>query len=70
MSVNWKAAGELAQHALELGGTLTGGHGVDQLERRGLCGALSAGQLATQRQITAVGPTGSLNPGKVLAPMP
>ena len=71
MSVIWQAAGELAQHALELGGTLTGEHGVDQLERRRPCDALGADQLAPQHKITAVfGPTGSLNPERVLAPMP
>ncbi len=71
MTEIWKAAGELFEHALELGGTLTGEHGVGLLKRRWLGDELGAEQLTIQRQIAAVvGPTGSLNPEKVLAPMP
>lgn len=63
----WEAAGELFGHALELGGTLTGEHGIGVLKKRWLGDELGDTQLLLQRQIKAVfDPDGILNPGKVL----
>jgi len=62
----WKAAGELFEAALELGGTLTGEHGVGVLKRRWLGDELGSTQLHLQQQIKRVfDPRGILNPGKV-----
>ncbi|WP_245764854.1 FAD-binding oxidoreductase [Nonomuraea jiangxiensis] len=63
----WAAADEVFRHALELGGTLTGEHGVGVLKQRWL--ALESGPVATevQRGIKAVfDPLGILNPGKAI----
>ncbi|MEU6715272.1 FAD-linked oxidase C-terminal domain-containing protein [Nonomuraea sp. NPDC046802] len=63
----WAAADEVFKHALKLGGTLTGEHGVGLLKRRWL--ALEAGPVASevQRSIKAVfDPLGILNPGKAI----
>ena len=63
----WEAAGELFAAALELGGTLTGEHGVGILKKRWLGDELGADQLELQREIKRVfDPQGILNPGKVL----
>ncbi|GGC93160.1 FAD-linked oxidase [Tersicoccus solisilvae] len=65
----WDAADELFQYAIELGGTLTGEHGVGVLKRRWLGDELGTDQLALQRRIKAAfDPDGLLNPGKVFAP--
>ncbi|HEU4828542.1 MAG TPA: FAD-linked oxidase C-terminal domain-containing protein, partial [Gemmatimonadales bacterium] len=62
----WEAAGDLFAAALELGGTLTGEHGVGILKRRWLGEELGQDQLALQREIKRVfDPRGILNPGKV-----
>lgn len=62
----WEAAGELFAAALELGGTLTGEHGVGILKRRWLEDELGREQLSLQRRIKQVfDPHGILNPGKV-----
>jgi glycolate oxidase len=62
----WEAAGELFSAALELGGTLTGEHGVGILKRRWLGQELGEEQLRIQREIKRVfDPRGILNPGKV-----
>ena len=62
----WAAARELFEHALELGGTLSGEHGIGLLKRRWLGDELGEDQLDLQRQIKAVfDPAGLLNPGKV-----
>ncbi len=62
----WQAADELFRAALELGGTLTGEHGVGTLKRQWLEEELGTPQLALQRQIKAVfDPLGIMNPGKV-----
>lgn len=62
----WQAADELFVAALELGGTLTGEHGVGVLKRRWLAGELGDEQFELQKQIKAVfDPLGILNPGKV-----
>ena len=52
--------------ALELGGTITGEHGVGTLKRSFLERQLSPGSLALQRRIKAAfDPSSLLNPGKV-----
>ncbi|TMR19205.1 FAD-binding protein [Nonomuraea turkmeniaca] len=63
----WAAADDIFTHALELGGTLTGEHGVGLLKQRWL--AMEAGPVAAevQRGIKAVfDPLGILNPGKAI----
>ncbi|HEX4815865.1 MAG TPA: FAD-linked oxidase C-terminal domain-containing protein [Nonomuraea sp.] len=63
----WAAADEVFTRALELGGTLTGEHGVGLLKQRWL--ALETGPVAAevQRGIKAVfDPLGILNPGKAI----
>lgn len=62
----WRAADELFQTALRLGGTLTGEHGVGTLKKRWLATELGDDQLELQRQVkTVFDPLGILNPGKV-----
>lgn len=62
----WDAADELFRTALELGGTLTGEHGVGLLKRRWLVDELGEDVYALQRQIKRVfDPLGILNPGKM-----
>ncbi|WP_291056026.1 FAD-linked oxidase C-terminal domain-containing protein [Herbiconiux sp.] len=62
----WRAADELFQACVRLGGTLTGEHGVGVLKRRWLEGELGTGGLDLQRRIKAVfDPQGIMNPGKV-----
>jgi glycolate oxidase len=62
----WRAADELFETALKLGGTLTGEHGIGILKKRWLGNELGETQLELQRRIKAVfDPNGILNPGKV-----
>lgn len=62
----WQAAGEIFTAALELGGTLSGEHGIGLLKRRWLGDELGDAQLELQRRIKDVfDPLGLLNPGKV-----
>ena len=62
----WRAADELFTAALDLGGTLTGEHGIGLLKRRFLGRELGDPQLELQRRIKDVfDPRGILNPGKV-----
>jgi glycolate oxidase len=69
--VIWQAAGELFHAALELGGTLTGEHGVGVLKQRWLGDELGDTQLKLQEEIKRVfDPHGILNPGKVFAAHP
>jgi len=64
--VVWKAAGELFDAALALGGTLTGEHGIGTLKRQWLADELGDEQVALQRRLKAAfDPHGILNPGKV-----
>ncbi|MGN6741912.1 MAG: FAD-binding oxidoreductase, partial [Amnibacterium sp.] len=64
--VVWAAAGELFRTAIELGGTLTGEHGVGVLKRRWLEDELGPEVTALSRRIKAAfDPQGILNPGKV-----
>ncbi len=63
----WRAAGELFEAALALGGTLTGEHGVGTLKRRWLADELGDEQVALQRRIKdAFDPTGILSPGRAI----
>jgi glycolate oxidase len=60
------AAGErLCQHALRLGGTITGEHGVGVLKQPWLRQQLGPASLAVHQAIkTALDPAGILNPGR------
>ncbi|MFI0408076.1 FAD-binding oxidoreductase [Actinomadura sp. 3N508] len=61
----WTAADEVFTTALELGGTLTGEHGVGALKRRWIGRELGPDALALHRAIKhAFDPAGILNPGK------
>jgi glycolate oxidase len=58
---------QIIEDALELGGTVTGEHGVGLLKRAGLARELSPQAMAMQRAVkAALDPHGILNPGKVL----
>ncbi|WP_345801769.1 FAD-linked oxidase C-terminal domain-containing protein [Microbacterium sp. AZCO] len=62
----WDAAGEIFAAALELGGTLSGEHGIGLLKRRWLGDELGPRQLDLQRRVKEVfDPDGIMNPGKV-----
>jgi len=64
--VVWDAAEALFRTAIELGGTLTGEHGVGVLKRRWLEDELGPEVTALSRRIKAAfDPQGILNPGKV-----
>jgi glycolate oxidase len=61
----WAAADEVFRAALELGGTLTGEHGVGVIKRRWLADELGAESMAVHQSIkAALDPAGILNPGK------
>jgi len=63
----WQAAEEIFALALELGGTLSGEHGIGTLKRPFLQAALGAELLEFQQQLKATfDPQGRLNPGKLL----
>jgi glycolate oxidase len=63
----WAAADEVFRAALDLGGTLTGEHGVGMIKRRWLAEELSAESMAVHHAIKdALDPAGIMNPGKVL----
>jgi len=63
----WSAADEIFHAALELGGTLTGEHGVGIIKRRWLAVELGPASMAVHHAIKqALDPEGILNPGKVL----
>lgn len=62
----WQAADAVFRAAIELGGTLTGEHGVGVLKRRWIGDELGDDVLELQRGIRRVfDPAGILNPGKV-----
>ena len=62
----WAAADELFRAAIQLGGTLTGEHGIGMLKSRWLAEELGEDQWQLQRDIVRVfDPQGILNPGKV-----
>jgi glycolate oxidase len=61
----WAAADEVFRAALELGGTLTGEHGVGIIKRRWLALELGEESMAVHHAIKdALDPAGILNPGK------
>jgi glycolate oxidase len=63
----WSAADEIFRAALELGGTLTGEHGVGMIKRRWLGEELGAESMEVHQAIKdALDPDGIMNPGKVL----
>lgn len=63
----WPAAEAVFAAALEVGGTLSGEHGIGTLKKPFMRQALGATSLVAQRQIKAwLDPRGLLNPGKVL----
>jgi glycolate oxidase len=63
----WAAADEVFRAALDLGGTLTGEHGVGLIKRRWLALELGEESMDVHRAIkAALDPAGILNPGKVL----
>jgi glycolate oxidase len=63
----WSAADEVFRAALELGGTLTGEHGVGMIKRRWLGEELGAESMAVHQAIKkALDPDFIMNPGKVL----
>jgi glycolate oxidase len=66
------AFSEIIAAALDLGGTVTGEHGVGLLKRDGLAAEVSPAVLAMHRAVKkALDPHGILNPGKVFtAPSP
>lgn len=65
----WSAASELFHVALELGGTLSGEHGIGLLKRSWLRDELGDDQYELQQGIKSLfDPLGILNPGKVFIP--
>jgi glycolate oxidase len=63
----WAAADEVFRAAIELGGTLTGEHGVGRLKRRWLDQELGPDVLDVQHDIKrALDPNGILNPGTAI----
>jgi glycolate oxidase len=64
------AAAETFAAALELGGTLSGEHGIGVLKREHMEKALGATSLDVHRRIKqALDPANILNPGKVIPPV-
>jgi glycolate oxidase len=63
-----RACRAIMDHAIALGGTITGEHGVGDVKVDALTTQLSATSLAVHRAIKdALDPDGILNPGKILA---
>jgi glycolate oxidase len=63
----WDAADEVFRVALDLGGTLTGEHGVGTLKRHWLGAELGEPTMAAQLAIKrALDPLGLMNPGKAV----
>jgi glycolate oxidase len=65
-----RAFGELIELALELGGTISGEHGVGQLKRAWLARELGDANALNDSIKRAIDPRGTLNPGKALAGSP
>ena len=62
---------EIIAAALELGGTVTGQHGIGLLKRDRLAAEVSPAVLEMHRAVkAALDPHGILNPGKVVAALP
>jgi glycolate oxidase len=67
----WGAARQLFAHTVELGGTLSGEHGVGLTKRDYVAMESSEQVLEWQRRWKAMwDPSGLLNPGKRLPPQP
>ena len=63
----WAAADEVFRAALELGGTLTGEHGVGTIKRRWLEQEIGEESMAVHHSIkNALDPAHIMNPGKIL----
>jgi glycolate oxidase len=63
----WAAADEVFRAALDLGGTLTGEHGVGVIKRRWLAAELGEDSMAVHHAIkAALDPAGIMNPGKAI----
>jgi glycolate oxidase len=63
----WPAAEAIYQAALDLGGTITGEHGIGVLKRDWLPAEIGEVSLGIQRRLKATfDPLGILNPGKAL----
>jgi glycolate oxidase len=63
----WAAADEVFRAAIDLGGTLTGEHGVGILKRRWLADELGPESMVVHRAIKdALDPAGIMNPGKAI----
>jgi FAD/FMN-containing dehydrogenase len=63
----WPCAEAIFAAALELGGTLSGEHGIGTLKRPFMCLAVGNAAIDIQRRIKAwLDPQGRMNPGKVL----
>jgi glycolate oxidase len=63
----WAAADEVFRAAIDLGGTLTGEHGVGAIKRRWLAAELGEDSMAVHRAIkAALDPDGLMNPGKAI----
>jgi glycolate oxidase len=63
----WAAADEVFRAAIDLGGTLTGEHGVGVIKRRWLEAELGEDAMAVHRAIkAALDPDGLMNPGKAI----
>jgi glycolate oxidase len=66
-AVVWTAAEEVFRAALDLGGTLTGEHGVGTLKRHWLRQELGDATMAAQQAVKqALDPLGIMNPGKAI----
>jgi glycolate oxidase len=62
-----KAFGEIMDLAIDLGGTITGEHGVGRLKRPWLAGQIGPDAMALNRRIKdALDPDGILNPGSAI----
>ncbi|HVB26493.1 MAG TPA: FAD-linked oxidase C-terminal domain-containing protein, partial [Mycobacteriales bacterium] len=65
----WAAADQIFRTALQLGGTVSGEHGIGRLKRRWLADEVGTTSLDVQRAIkSALDPTGILNPGAIFEP--
>ena len=63
----WAAADEVFRGAIDLGGTLTGEHGVGIIKRRWLAMELGDDSMAVHQAIkNALDPVGIMNPGKAI----
>ena len=63
----WAAADEVFRAAIDLGGTLTGEHGVGIIKRRWLAMELGEDSMAVHHAIkNALDPAGIMNPGKAI----